>query len=81
VDRFLPLGVDDPTGSPSGRTRGLDGCTSTPERSHSASLLGAPCSGPQQPTTRTTEARQEAASARLQAKRGVKVAHYREPTL
>jgi hypothetical protein len=65
VHRFLPLGIDDPTGSPSGRTRGRDACTSTPERSHSASLLCVPGSGQEPRRRRTSEAHLEAASSRL----------------
>jgi hypothetical protein len=73
VHRFLQLGIDDPTGSPSGRTRGRDACTSTPERSHSASLLCLRGSAREPRRRRTSGARRGAASARLQATRSVKV--------
>ena len=73
MHRLLPLGIDDSTGSPSGRTRGRDACTSTPERSHSASLLCVPGSAREPRRRRTSGARRGAASARLQATRSVKV--------
>jgi hypothetical protein len=67
VHRGLPLGIDDPTGSPSGRTRGRDACTSTPERSHSGSLLCVPGSGREPRRRRTSGAHRGAASSRPQA--------------
>jgi hypothetical protein len=69
VHRSLPLGIDDPTGSPSGRTRGRDPCTSTPGCSHSASLQCVPGSGREPRRRRTSEAPLGAASSRPQAKR------------
>jgi hypothetical protein len=71
VHRLLPLGIDDPTGSPSGRTRGRDTCTSIPERSHSGSLLCVPGSGREPRRRRTSGAHLGAASSRPQARRSV----------
>jgi hypothetical protein len=76
VQRSLPLGIDDPTGSPSGRTRGRDACTNTPERSRSGSLLCVRGSAREPRRRRTSGASLGAASARLQARRSVKVTHY-----
>jgi len=69
VHRSLLLGIDDPTGSPSGRTRCRDACTSTPERSHSASPLCVPGSGREPRRRRTSGAHLGAASSRPQGRR------------
>jgi hypothetical protein len=68
VHRSLALGIDDPTGSPSGRTRGRDTCTNSPERSRSGSLLCVPGSAREPRRRRTTSAHRGAASSHPQAK-------------
>jgi hypothetical protein len=73
------LGIDAPTGSPTGRNQGMASCTSTPERNHSASPRDAPCSGPQQPATGTSAAHPLAAVARTQARAAVK-SHSPDPS-